>query len=237
MKYFTIESSNYEREINGVMVTYRYWVSVENVFWYSYDDICDFLELNDRTKNYLYENKINDNDKESTYDTNSQDNYNYSRNDLVKWISSNAIHQLIKRNNKRQHVLMKSINNLECVEDAHTTYDEGIELRGRLERAFKAYNEDDYEECFGQMYVMTNTKTVKDTLHKIGLIDIEKENIVDMIREDIYSYDLEEIDEIDLVVTKRKNLDDEEQIKTMYSKRRKSGEKSSCPDWIKNVVK
>ena len=233
MEFNTIESNVYERYVNKIRVTYKYWVSESNIWWYSYDDIVDYLKLSNVFANDTFD-ELEEYEKTFCYDGHVFDKYGNKRSELKRWVTSEAIRKIINRNNDRGNALMKSINNLECVENAHCQYNDGLELRNRMDREIRAYQQGDYEEYFGQMYYIAQTETCRDMWDKLGLIDKEVECKVDNYRASLLVDDFED----DCCkMTKRDDAPDEEQRKILYKKHKEEGKKSTCPSWLKDCLR
>lgn len=41
-----ITSKNHEEFIEGVLVSYKYFVNAQDVWWYCFDDIVEFIRMN-----------------------------------------------------------------------------------------------------------------------------------------------------------------------------------------------
>ena len=124
------------------MLNMNYFIDVNDVWWYRYDDICDYLGLSDKVINGIYKGKISDNEKQICLD----DNNEYKEYVEKRFISSNAVRKLIKRINERTNKLIKAMNNLELAVNAHDIYDDAEELKSRFNLLKEGLNNDDYEE-------------------------------------------------------------------------------------------
>ena len=223
MEFITIESNVYERYVNKIRVTYKYWVSESNIWWYSYDDIVDYLKLSNVFANDTFD-ELEEYEKTFCYDGNVFDKYGNKCSELKRWVTSEAIRKIINRNNDRGNALVKSINNLECEQDAEYLYNDYNELNGRLDRIFSAYGEKDFEECFAQIHMITKTETYRDTLDKVGIIDKNIEAMVDEYRDILY----DDYDEVGVKVTKNN-----ESKEVHYRKNKES----TCPTWLKDCLR
>lgn len=236
MDYITITSETYEEwnKLYGKM-SIKYWIDNNNVYWYAYEDICDILELKNQIANKLYNTIVNEGEKCITYDRNNFNNQG-DQNEIVReWITSDALRRLIKRNNDRNNLLIKTINNLEVVCDSHDVYEEDEELKARIDETIRAANARDYEVYYYQIYKQYNSKTCRDILDKLGIVNKENEQIIDEVRECIYDPYCEEFKWES--ISKKPDAPDEEKRKMIYKKHREEGKKSTCPTWLKDCLR
>ena len=233
MEFTTIESNVYERYVNKIRVTYKYWVSESDIWWYSYDDIIEFLNLSEKYAIRVYD-ELNDYDKTMCYDGTVFDKYGNNRSQLKRWVTSDAIRKIVQRNNDRGNALIKSMNNLEFVEDAHCRYNDGLELRSRIDNMCASCQSGDYEVGVSQMYRIINSESGRDMLDKLGIINKKVETKVDEYRNSLLIDDYEDDFE---PMTKRDDAPDEEQRRLLYKKHRAEGKKSTCPTWLKDVLR
>lgn len=189
-----ITSKNHEEFIEGVLVSYKYFVNAQDVWWYCFDDIVEFTHMNENYANNLY-SRLSDSEKETFADYNNYNAYGYRESKPRRFVTSEVVRQFIERNNQRNNVLIKSMNNLEFKEDAHEKYFEDDELADSIEKLHTALHNKDYEEMANQIYDIYHSETTYDILDKFKEeFDKEKEKVVDEIREKIYK------DEIDWIL-------------------------------------
>ena len=190
-----ITSMNHEEYIEGILVSYKYFVNDKDVWWYCFDDIVEFTRMNENYADNLFNNDISDSEKETFDDWNSYDSFGHKRLSPRRFVTSEVVRQFIERNNQRNNVLIKSMNNLEFKEDAHEKYFEDDELANSIEKLHTALHNKDYEEMANQIYDIYHSETTYDILDKFKEeFDKEKEKVVDVIREKIYK------DEIDWIL-------------------------------------
>ena len=219
-----ITSQFYENNDYGVK--FRYFVDTQDIWWYNYDDICKYLELCSSVASRIYKYNIEDEDKIICFD----DNNDYTLKKEKEFINSKAIRYLIKRNNERNIRLVKVINNIEFVGNSHELYNDADELKARIELLNESLKIDDYEEIVYQSYEIANSKSGRDILDKAGIIDKNKEELLDLIREDIYAYD-DYIDEVEMtLITRKEDMND-------TFKQYEYCRESTCPSWLIKCVK
>ena len=190
-----ITSKNHEEFIEGVLVSYKYFVNAQDVWWYCFDDIVEFIRMNEKYANMLYDKEVPEVSKEMFEDWNYYNEYGVNQSKTRRFVTSEVVRQFIERNNQRNNVLIKSMNNLEFKEDAHEKYFEDDELADSIEKLHTALHNKDYEEMANQIYDIYHSETTYDILDKFKEeFDKEKEKVVDEIREKIYK------DEIDWIL-------------------------------------
>ena len=186
-----ITSKNHEEYIEGVLVSYKYFVNAQDVWWYCFDDIVEFTHMNENYADKLY-SQLSDNEKEIFEDWNNDIRDRQSK--PRRFVTSNVVRDFIERNNQRNNILLKSMNNLEFKEDAHEKYFEDDELLDIMNKTKSALENKDYEEWAIQVNKAFYSESFRDIGNKIGILDKEKEKVVDVIREQIYK------DEIDWIL-------------------------------------
>lgn len=143
----------------------------------------------------LYDKEVPEVSKEIFEDWNYYNEYGVNQSKTRRFVTSEVVRQFIERNNQRNNVLIKSMNNLEFKEDAHEKYFEDDELADSIEKLHTALHNKDYEEMANQIYDIYHSETTYDILDKFKEeFDKEKEKVVDVIREKIYK------DEIDWII-------------------------------------
>lgn len=222
--YITIESEVHKDW--GYGLEFRYYVDMDNTWWYCYEDICDYIELNQQVADKIYRHKLQEEDKITVYDKNHKNEQKECPQVVRYFISSNAVRYMVKRNNKRNSRLIKVMNNLEFVSGAHEIFNDNEELKERINVLGKSIEKYDYEEIFYQAKQLVESESGKDILDKMGVIDKDKESLIEQIRHELYDYD-ENIEEVQLTM---RNLNEEKKVKF-----KKSG--TQIPEWLSEVVK
>lgn len=188
-----ITSKNHEEYIEGVLVSYKYFVNAQDVWWYCFDDIVEFTHMNENYADKLY-SQLSDSEKETFGDMNNYDEYGYQRMIPRRFVTSEVVRQFIERNNQRNNILIKSMNNLEFKEDAHEKYFEDDELANSIEKLHTALHNKDYEEWAIQVNKAFYSESFRDIGDKLGILDKNKEKVIDGIRDNLYK------DEIDWIL-------------------------------------
>ena len=179
-----ITSENYFDEINVVQC--RYYVDENLVYWYQYDDICYLAGMRKEKADKLIK-EIEEYNKCKFDDSNNYNKFGLQYPKVEYFITSEAMRELFRRENERNIQIVKSFNNLECRIDAHYEYGEDEEIFERIKMLMGSVNEKDYEEIFYQAHMLNKTKTSRDVLDKLKVIDKEKEEVIDKVREQLYS--------------------------------------------------
>lgn len=185
-----ITSKDHEEFIEGILVSYKYFVNAQDVWWYCFDDIVEFTHMNENYADKLC-SRLSDSEKETFEDYNNYNAYGYRESKPRIFVTSEVVRQFIERNNQRNNILIKSLNNLEFKEDAHEKYFEDDELLNIMNKTKTALENKDYEEWAIQVNKAFYSQSFRDIGDKIGILDKEKEKVVDKIREEIYKDEIE----------------------------------------------
>jgi hypothetical protein len=174
-----------------VHVNVRFWVDVNNVYWYSYVDICKLVSLNENVANRWYRYEMMDNEKCTCMDSNNYDQYNVQQPKPVDFITSETAKLVVQRHadyiSERDNNIIKSLNNLECVGNAFEVFQDAEEIKQHKQKIYESIENNDYESFFFHCHKVSQTKTCRDTLSKRGVIDKDMEEALDTIREYLYN--------------------------------------------------
>ena len=160
----------------------RYWIDDNNMHWYSYDDICKAVILNENTAKKWYNHDIPEDQKCTCMDSNNE------RNELIplRYVTSETARMVVNQHaayvTERDKNIIKAMDNLEIVDHAYNIYEDAEEIKEYKQLIYKSIEHDDYEEFFEQCYKITQTETAREVLDKKGLIDKEFEKAVDELR-------------------------------------------------------
>jgi hypothetical protein len=224
-----ISSLDYDVKENDVK--FKYFVDLNNIWWYKYDDICEYLEVDINVASSLYKHKINDEDKIECKDNNNE--YDIYRD--TRFINSNAIRYIVNRRNERANKLIQVINNFEFVEDAHTLYCEADGLRERIESLHDNIEDYDYQGIVYNSWCIVNSKSGRDILDKMGVVNKDVLEFCDIIVDE-FGNEFMDIDDIDFkFVVKREGSDEEREIK--YKRAKERGNDFKAPAWLRELVK
>lgn len=181
-----------EEYIDGVKVSYKYHVDENNVWWIRFDDVIDFLHFNERKAEMLYRKEISEENKFSFLDKNEYDNYGDRTDRLVRFITMDALRDIMYRNNKRNNAFIKSVNNLEYGTE-EKTYDveEYLdEMMKTLSECIDLRNIDALIYNSGNLY---NSKLGRERMDRIGVINKNIEDELDNVRDCMYKEEAYEL--------------------------------------------
>lgn len=188
--------SNYHEEYIGkgdsmVHVNVRYWVDIDNTYWYSYDDICDLVGLNNKIANKWFKYDIPTNHKCTCMDSNNYDQYNTCQPILTDFVTGETARLVVQQHanyvSARDNNIIKSLNNLECVGNAYEVFQDAEEIKQRKKLILDSIENDDYEEFFVQCYKVSQTKSSRKVLSDKGVIVEGIEEALDQISEYLYA--------------------------------------------------
>lgn len=217
-----------------IHVNFNYWVDMNNEYWYSYNDICSLIGINERdAKNKFY--NVPDDKKCTCMDSNQYDNYGEKRPQSTDYITSDAAHNIIEKHtmyiSKRNNAIIKILNNLEFVGHSYEVYHDDEDLKARIKKMKDSIENEDYEEIAYQSYMISKTDSIREILDKRGIINKEVEEMFDFLRDDIDEY-WDCFDEIFIPLNKKS--DEEHKGTTIKYKKNKE---STCPKWIRDIIK
>lgn len=176
------------------MVEGRFFIDDSDVYWYRYDDIIEFLEMDGRIYDKLFIS-MPDIDKMEAYDKNSYNQYGCQSTLYSRFISGDAVRRLIERNSNRQSAFIKVLNIVEFKCDSNSLYEEDDELSDLFKDFQKAIEYKDYELLTECSYNWCKSESGKDMLDKNGIVSRATLDLFDIMLNDIES-DLDNIKEV-----------------------------------------
>ena len=198
----------------------RFYKENDNMYWYNYRDLISALYITSRKADEIYKEWLNEDEKTWFNEINLNGRY-----DPTKYVSSNGMYRILDRNNQRVNEIVKLIISNETRND-----DEYIDFKNDINNLTNQMDKADVNIDFVNVAMTVKkiyeSESCRDILDKAGIIDKEKEYIIDEFRYDLYDVDC---DEVEWTVVKR-----EDDFKTVNYRRNKT---STCPTWLKNVVK
>ena len=218
-----IHSQNFDQEIFGIR--FRYHVDENGQYWYNFEDIVEVLGIKWRVANKIYDSKINENDKIIFSDSNN-DSINDCNLDF-KFITSESFDMLLDHETERFNQVREAKLRLEFV-DYRKELKEDID---RLNKLAASPLEDLLEIARGIDKVY-NSEPIKEILIKDKNLDPSKEKLIEEFREDVYEYMDEETHDVEVQFIKKRPEYNNTQVRY-----RKHKIESTCPSWLKDVVK
>lgn len=171
----------------------RYWVDNNDVYWYSYDDICKSVNLNENIAKGWYKHDIPEDQKYTCMDSNNYDTNGHQCPLPLNYVTSETAHLVVKQHaayiTERDKNIIKAMDNLEFAGYAHNVYEDAEELKEYKHLIYDSIEKDDYQEFCLQCYNVTQTESARDILDKMGIIDKEFEKAVDELRKVILEDD------------------------------------------------
>lgn len=239
MDYLKVESYCYDEMVcvgtEVIRVKFNYWVDENDVYWYSYTDICAMIGINENIANKKYEHEVPEDKKQVCWDSNQYNSFDEKCEFLINFVTSDEARNVILSHSlyitKRNNMILKVLNNLEFVGHSHEVYSDSEEIKTRMKMVKDSIENKDYEEFAHQCLMVSQTESAREVLDKRGIIDKEKEEYVDKYREMLYNPDIEEVESIGKLI-KKEDAPTEEERKILYKKNRNKEHK--IPYWIKN---
>ena len=214
-----IFSSKVKDEFDGFVFEFDVYVDNETgTWWYAFMDVLNSINFSRKAgQKYYYE--IDDCDKCDFYDKGFVNDYGENRPSERSFISYNALMNLLDRNFKRMNAFAKVVNKVYGYKEIKFSNDGVEETICNLRHC---YDIGDLEGVFIEADKLVNSEVGMVMLNK----DKDKEELVNEWRESLYN------DEIDEVIMKRKN----EEVK-IYKKNPNYNGQSTCPSWLRSIVK
>lgn len=227
-----IFSSRVVDSFDGFNFEFDIYVDNESgTWWYAFMDVLTAIDFSRRAgEKYYY--KINECDKCNFYDKGFINEFGENRPSERSFISYNALMNLLDRNFKRMNAFAKIVNKLYGRKEIKSSNDRIEETVCNL---YQCYNTGDLEGIFIEADKLVNSEIGLDMLSKLGIKDIEKEEIIYKFRDELYVCD--EIEEVEwnIRMKKKDNPNEEEERRSLYRKHK--GQGTTCPSWIKDVIK
>ena len=218
-----IHSQNFDQGIFGI--NFRYHIDENGQYWYNFDDIVEVLALKWRVANKIYDDMINEEDKIVFEDSNGK-NTNFVSSAEYRFITSESFDMLLDHETERIKQVREAKLRLEFV-DYRKELKEDIDKLNKLAESPL----EDLLEIARRIDKVYNSDPIKEILIKDKNLDPSKEKLIEEFREDVYEYMDEETYEIEIQLIKKKS-DCDKQIRY-----RKHKIESTCPSWLKDVVK
>lgn len=214
-----IFSSKVKDEFDGFVFEFDVYVDNETgIWWYAFMDVLNSINFSRKAgEKYYY--KIDDCDKCDFYDKGFIDEYGDNHPSERSFISYNALMNLLDRNFKRMNAFAKVVNKVYGYKEIKFSNDGVEETICNLRHC---YDIGDLEGVFIEADKLVNSEVGMVMLNK----DKDKEELVNEWREALYN------DEVDEVIMKRKD----KEVK-IYKKNPNYNGQSTCPSWLRSIVK
>lgn len=205
-------------------ISWRYYQDENGVYWYNYNDVIYVIKLKWKEACKLYNEFVSDDEKITFEDCNN----NLQEYQITNFISSYGFDRLLQHENERNRVIKIVKMEMECKEYKDNLKQEVDNLQYLVDKPVV-----DFKKVGESVDKIWHMKSVQQGM---GL-DFEKEELIEDIREEIYNFD--DIDAVDITfeMKKKPGADNFEIRELLYQKHKENGSKSSCPSWIKDVIK
>lgn len=225
-----IEERKYYNEDFDMFI--RYHIDTDGV-WYNYYDICELLEYNENKMKYNYDKLIDEINKRE-YEVEYEDNRGNIRKRCTGFINTIAAYELLKRNEERNRRIRFCIGDIELYHGIRQDNDENNHclkvnlnlMKSEFEsdepnlEALKAYSKAVYDSPQIQKIINTNYYDF-ETEEEFEWYDYS----IEMMKEEICN--AIDNNELEQIVLKKRNSD-----RITFKLK-----ESSCPSWLRNVVK
>ena len=223
-----IFSSKVKDEFDGFVFEFDVYVDNETgTWWYAFMDVLNSINFSRKAgEKYYY--KIDDCDKCDFYDKGFVNNYGENRAETRTFISYNALMNLLDRNFKRMNAFAKVVNKVYGYKEIKSSNDGIEEAVCNLRHC---YDTGDLEGVFIEADKLVNSEVGMVMLNR----DKEKEELINLFREDVYSFDYIDAVDVTFEMKKKPGADDPEIREILYQKHK--GQESTCPSWLKEIIR
>ena len=218
-----IHSQNFDQGIFGI--NFRYHIDENGQYWYNFEDIVEVLGIKWRVANKIYDNMLNEDDKIIFKDSNNK-NTCFNSNIEYNFITSESFDRILENETERVKQVKEAKLRLEFV-DYRKELKEDIDKLNKLAESPL----EDLLEIARRIDKVYNSDPIKEILIKDKNLDPSKEKLIEEFREDVYEYMDEETYDVEVQFIKKR---------PEYNKQvryRKHKIESTCPSWLKSVVK
>ena len=188
-------------------------------YWYDYRDLCGEVLIPDRERNYIFYNWVNEDERcEASLEGNRS---------LVKYVSAEGFKRIIERNYQRGMWIYNDLVNSEFKESEYKNLNNKLkDLSNMID------NNGNVTDIVNTVNNIYQDKEYKDLLYQFNpCLDREKDMLAEMIRYDLYMDE----DYSEVKMTKKKDNGEEREI--LYKKYKQNNAPSTCPSWIREVIK
>ena len=209
-----------------------HWYNDGEYLWYRFYDVAKAFGYNENSMVDTWNNFIDNNDK-TIFEEEVED---WKGNKLVnerRYINTVALFKLCDKYERVIGSLRKHVRNIEIDNGfAKVNDDNNHILKTNLGMMEQCLNDKNYEKLASVSKIVLDSKQIQQIRYSNPL----KEEIINEFRNDVYACD--EIEEIEwnIKMTKRED-DSEEERKAKYKRYKENGNKSTCPAWIKDIIK
>ena len=221
-----INSEWFISEVN--YVNFRYFLDDDGI-WFNYKDLYDILYISGRKAEGLY-NDLCEGNRRIYKDFNPLTN----SHDEFKYINLSGLQEIDKQVKEKFDIIYRNINMLTNQLGLCDYNKNNLVFKTHVDMVLTEINSDerDYDRLAFYAKSVCESKEVQKLKHR--KYDSQKEEIIEEFRNDIYDSD---VDEITWNVVKRRDNDEFEETEKLYKKNRAENKESTCPSWLRYVVK
>lgn len=205
------------------------WYEDVDGIWYKMEDLASAFGYNESLIKDTWEKQIDDQDKR-LYKEEYKDLKNNTRIGECRYINTKALFKLLDRYESVVGKLRKHVCKIERERGyINETDDKNQRLKVNLGILDECINNPDYD--YDRLYNVSKEILEAELIQQIYYSNPVKEEIISKFREDVYSYD-----DYEEISWNMKPIDNEE-VNKVYKRHPKCNEVSTCPNWIRDVIK
>ena len=237
-----IETEKYYNETDDVLM--EYYKDIDGI-WYNYESVSLLLNYEGQIKNNIYNNEIIKENKRDSYELKYIDLRGNERIMPAKFVNSVALFELIARNIERNYKVKRTAleierrNGMIINEDVN---DHALKINLNLLKNELESEEQNYDRLYAFSKEIYNSPTIQYIVNKPECFGEQAKIRHELIK----AFDEDRLEEFTIIKPtllvddeddsdKEMRLNKKPKEKIVY--KRNKNHDSTCPSWIKNVVK
>lgn len=208
----------------------------DGCMWYSYDYLMDKFGYSNIQKGNCWKNFIQEDEKRIFMEEISTFDGKHKHTKEHKYINTSGILRLLSRFSQGINKIRNGILDLEYELGYINSNDNNNHcLQVNLGLMEQYINDNDVDKVFEAAKAVCKSDTIQSIMHG----DPVKEEAINEYRSLLYDECEDDIEEIyiNVKMTKRSDIPNEEERKVLYKRNRENKTKSTCPSWLKDCLR
>lgn len=212
-------------------IRWRYHVDEYGTYWYNFNDVVEILALKWKIASKLYDEFLYDNEKIIFEDSNNNSNELYCTTE-TKFISSSGFDRLLDHENERHNRVRDAKLRLEFENYDGKLSEDVCNLYKLVNQPLKDHKE--IIKSIDNLYYSDYRQSAIDNCNDD--VVYKNDDLKNML---IKAYDEDRL--IDFTIEEEEEEDEERSFnlkkRKIEYKRKRTTQESTCPSWLKNIVK
>ena len=208
-----------------------HWYNDGEQMWYKFYDVAKAFDYNDSLMNATWKKQIDENDK-TEFEEEWEDFKGNICINKYQYINTVALFKLCDRYERVIGKIRKHVGIIESTNEYVNTIDDNNQrLKVNLGMMEQCLNDENYEKLASISKLVLDSKMIQ----QIRYGNPAKEELINHFRDDVYDCEDEFEVEWNIKMYKKNNPEEEEERKAKF--KRNKGIESTCPSWLRDVVK